>query len=71
MQRTGKLWSYKKNNAELLLLLLNLHEVIIYAGLCRLVVEAWHWVGFEGQALPQLLQSLLLFLQIQKCMNNQ
>jgi len=33
----------------------------------RLVVEAWHRVGFEGQALSQLLQSLLLlFLQIQR-----
>jgi hypothetical protein len=31
------------------------------------VVEARHGVGFEGQALPQLLQSLLLlFLRIQK-----
>jgi hypothetical protein len=30
------------------------------------VVEARHGVGFEGQALPQLLQSLLLFLHIQK-----
>jgi hypothetical protein len=28
------------------------------------VVEARHGVGFEGQALPQLLQSLLLFLHI-------
>lgn len=38
----------------------------------RLVVEAWHGVGLEGQALPKLLQSLLLlFLQIQKCMNKQ
>jgi hypothetical protein len=24
------------------------------------VVEAWHGVGLEGQALPKLLQSLLL-----------
>jgi hypothetical protein len=36
------------------------------------VVEAWHGVGLEGQALPKLLQSLLLlFLQIQKCMKKQ
>ena len=34
----------------------------------RFVVEARHRVGLEGQALPQLLQSLfLLFLQIQRC----
>ena len=38
----------------------------------RLVVEAWHGVGLEGQALPKLLQSLLLlFLQIHKCMKKQ
>ena len=34
----------------------------------RLVVEARHRVGLEGQALPQLLQSLFLFfLPIQRC----
>lgn len=38
----------------------------------RFVIEAWHGVGFERQALPQLLQSILLFfLQIQRCMKKE